>query len=161
MIIILMGVSGSGKTTVGKLLAQNLGWQFFDGDDYHPQSNIRKMQQGFPLEDQDRWPWLDVLNKLMTGILENDKSAVIACSALKKAYRDRLGRNLLQVKFVYLRGSYHLIMQRMQKRQGHYFQADLLASQFEILEVSKDIHQIDIFHKPEAIVANVRAVVGL
>jgi gluconokinase len=161
MIIVLMGVSGSGKTTIGRLLAQDLGWRFLEGDDYHPRNNVRKMQQGIPLEDKDRWPWLDALRELISEIVEREESAVIACSALKKAYRDRLRGNAVQVRFVYLRGSCDLIEQRVRERQGHFFQANLLRSQFEILEESEDIWHVDISHNPEVIVAAVREVVGL
>lgn len=161
MIIVLTGVSGSGKTTVGKLLAHNLGWPFLDGDDLHPPNNVKKMTRGVPLGDEDRLPWLDALRERMAAMVERGESAVVACSALKKAYRDRLRGNLPQIRLVYLRGSYDLIEQRMRERRGHFFKADLLKSQFEILEETGDITQVDISRGPEAVAAAVREAVGL
>lgn len=161
MIIVLTGVSGSGKTTVGKLLAHNLGWPFLDGDDLHPPNNVKKMTRGVPLGDEDRLPWLDALRERMAAMVERGESAVVACSALKKAYRDRLRGNLPQIRLVYLRGSYDLIEQRMRERRGHFFKADLLKSQFAILEETGDITQVDISRGPEAVAAAVREAVGL
>ena len=108
MIIIVFGVSGAGKTTVGKLLARELGWQFLEADDFHPAANIEKMRRGHPLTDEDRWPWLDRLREQIEQLLSAGENAVLACSALKRAYRDRL-RVSDEVKFVFLRGDYALV----------------------------------------------------
>ena len=135
MIIILMGVSGSGKTTVGKRLAGRLDWPFYDGDDFHPQANIDKMARGEPLTDADRWPWLDAIHAHMVDLIEQGQSAVIAASALKRVYRERLRGALFDaIQFVYLKGSYDLIHRRMTDRPDHFFDADLLRSQFNALQ---------------------------
>src|SRR5262245_16123634 len=134
MIIILMGVSGVGKTTIGQLLARELNWQFYDGDDFHPQANIDKMKSGIPLSDNDRVVWLTALRTLLDGLLQEQRSAVLACSALKRSYRERLQSDKKNVHFVYLKGDYTLIRQRLQQRHGHFMSTDLLASQFATLE---------------------------
>jgi len=161
MIIILMGVSGSGKTTIGSLLAQDLGWPFYDGDDFHPQANIDKMRQGVPLIDADRDSWLTALRHHIDILLDNRQSAVLACSALKQAYRDRLGGDRPAVRFIYLKGDYALIRQRLQKRQGHFMPADLLKSQFATLEVPEDVLAIDISRTPEVIVNSIKRALEL
>ncbi|MBI3801248.1 MAG: gluconokinase [Deltaproteobacteria bacterium] len=160
MIIILMGVSGSGKTTIGQLLAQDLGWPFSDGDDFHPQANIDKMRQGIPLTDDDRDSWLTALRHYIDTLLDNRQSAVLACSALKQTYRDRLGGNRSAICFIYLKGDYALIRQRLQKRQGHFMNADLLASQFATLEEPEGVPAIDIAQEPRAIVESIKQAVG-
>jgi len=156
MVIILMGVSGSGKTTIGQLLAQHLGWTFYDGDDFHPQGNIDKMRQGIPLTDDDRDSWLTALQQLIDSLLHQNQPAVLACSALKQTYRSRLQRNQTDVRFVYLKGDLDLIRQRLTARQGHFMHADLLGSQFATLEEPQDVITIDIDQPPEAIVARIR-----
>jgi gluconokinase len=161
MIIILMGVSGSGKTTIGQLLAQDLGWPFYDGDDFHPQANIDKMRQGIPLTDEDRDSWLTALRHHIDTLLDNRQSAVLACSALKQGYRDRLGGDRPAVRFIYLKGDYALIRQRLQKRQGHFMPADLLKSQFATLEAPEDVLAIDISQTPEAIVNSIKRALEL
>jgi gluconokinase len=161
LIIILMGVSGSGKTTVGSLLAQDLGWPFYDGDDFHPQANIDKMRQGIPLTDEDRDSWLTALRHHIDILLDNRQSAILACSALKQAYRDRLGGDRPAVRFIYLKGDYALIRQRLQKRQGHFMPADLLKSQFATLEVPEDVLAIDISQTPEVIVNSIKGALEL
>ena len=161
MIIILMGVSGSGKTTIGQLLAQDLGWPFYDGDDFHPQANIDKMRQGVPLTDADRDSWLTALRRQIDTLLANRQSAVLACSALKQAYRDRLGGDRPEVRFIYLKGDYALIRQRLQKRQGHFMPADLLKSQFATLEVPEDVPAINISQTPEIIVNSIKRALEL
>jgi gluconokinase len=161
MIIILMGVSGSGKTTIGSLLAQDLGWPFYDGDDFHSQANIDKMRQGVPLIDADRDSWLTALRHHIDILLDNRQSAVLACSALKQAYRDRLGGDRPAVRFIYLKGDYALIRQRLQKRQGHFMPADLLKSQFATLEVPEDVLAIDISRTPEVIVNSIKRALEL
>ena len=130
MIILLMGVSGSGKSIIGEKLAKELDWTYFDGDDFHSKENKEKMGSGIPLTDEDRWPWLETLAKL---IQEKKEKIIVGCSALKQAYRDILCVGP-QVKIVYLKGDFELIKKRMEARKGHYFKADLLASQFADLE---------------------------
>jgi gluconokinase len=133
VIIILFGVSGSGKTTVGKLLARQLGWHFVEADDFHPAANIEKMHSGRPLTDEDRWPWLDRLRKQIKRSLAARENAVLACSALKRAYRDRLHVSG-EVKFVFLRGDYAVIKAQLSQRRGHFMNPALLRSQFADLE---------------------------
>jgi gluconokinase len=154
MVIILMGVSGSGKTTIGRLLAQDLVWPFYDGDDFHPQANINKMRRGIPLTDDDRDAWLTVLRQWIDTLIDTRRSAVLACSALKQTYRDRLQRP--EVHFVYLKGDRALIRQRLLARQGHFMPADLLASQFATLEEPQGVPVIDIAQAPETIVAVIK-----
>jgi len=131
--IIIFGVSGAGKTTVGKLLAQELGWQFLEADDFHSAANIVKIRSGRPLTDEDRWPWLDRLREQIEQLLSAGENAVLACSALKRAYRDRL-RVSDEVKFVFLRGDYALVEKQLRSRRGHFMNAGLLQSQFDELE---------------------------
>jgi gluconokinase len=156
MIIILMGVSGSGKTTIGERLAQALGWPFYDGDQFHPPANVAKMQQGMPLTDEDRWPWLQVLRTHIETWVQQGMSAVLACSALKQAYREYLIIDEAEVKLVYLKGDYDLIQERLAQRRGHFMPPGLLASQFATLEEPKQGVVVDIVHPPETIVALIR-----
>lgn len=145
-----MGVSGSGKTSIGGLLAEELDVPFFDADDYHPQSNIDKMSSGIPLTDKDRWPWLQELNNLAAN---QQDGCVIACSALKKSYRDRLANDLeSRVIWIYLKGSFEQILDRMLKRKHHYMRSSMLQSQFDSLEEPKEAIQVDISSAPEVIV---------
>ena len=130
MIIVICGVSGAGKTTVGKLLAGELGWRFIEADDFHPAANIQKLRVGHPLTDEDRWPWLDGLRKQIEQLLAAGDNAVLACSALKRAYRDRL-RVSGEVKFVFLRGDYALVEKQLRGRRGHFMNPELLRSQFD------------------------------
>ena len=130
MIAVVMGVSGAGKTAVGEALARELGWRFIDADDYHPEANIAKMAAGEPLEDDDRWPWLDRLN----AVMKEEKRAVVACSALKERYRQRLARGIEQIEWVWLKGDFELIHSRLLKRRHRYMPASLLESQFAALE---------------------------
>lgn len=132
--IIVMGVSGSGKTSVGRSLADHLGWDFYDADDFHPPANIAKMASGIPLGDSDRAPWLAALNELISSCLKRKRPGVLACSALKERYRARLLENNEEVLIVYLKGSYDLIWSRMEKRADHYMKPHMLKSQFEALE---------------------------
>jgi gluconokinase len=155
MVVILMGVSGAGKTLIGERLAAELNWHFYEGDDYHSQRNVEKMSQGIALTDADRAPWLDALHDLIGELLAQGTSAILTCSALKRAYRDRLVCGHDGVRIVYLRGSYELIQQRLERRQGHFMKAALLASQFETLEepeASEDVFTVDISHRPQTIV---------
>lgn len=150
----VMGVSGSGKTTVGELLAKQLNMPFFDGDDYHPKSNVDKMSKGQPLTDEDRKSWLQRLNELSRK--NRDKGAVIACSALKDAYRDVLKKEMQNtIVFIFLSGSFETILDRMQKRKGHFMPADLLKSQFETLEPPKNAISISINQTPKEITSEI------
>lgn len=133
-VIILAGVSGSGKTTIGLALAQALACPFYDGDAFHSPENVTKMAAGIPLTDADRVPWLNRLQRLIADLLLQDETAVLACSALKKSYRDQLRQNSDQVLLVYLKASPELIGRRLQDRSDHYMKAGMLASQFTALE---------------------------
>lgn len=151
--IIIMGVSGVGKTTIGKLLAAKTGIPFFDGDDFHSAENIAKMAAGHPLNDADRKDWLLRLNGLIT---KNNQliGCIIACSALKQNYRNILSKsNETAIKYVFLNGTYHDILQRIQARKNHFMSASLLTSQFETLEVPENALTISITKSPEEIVA--------
>ncbi len=142
--MIIFGVSGAGKTAVGKLLAQQLGWHFHEADDFHSRANIEKMHRGVPLTDEDRWPWLENLRQLIKRSLEAGENAVLACSALKRAYRERL-RVSDEVKFVFLHGDYALIEKQLRQRRGHFMNPELLRSQFVDLEEPKpDEHALTI-----------------
>ena len=134
MVIIIMGVSGSGKTSVGKELSKATGWEFFDGDDFHPKENVAKMRQKIPLTDEDRFPWLARLRSLVEMHISSNKPCIIACSALRKIYREKLCGRLNPVHIVYLKGEFALIEQRMSNRKGHYMPVGLLKSQFGSLE---------------------------
>jgi gluconokinase len=155
MIIILMGVSGSGKTTVGQLLANELGWDFFDADDFHSPENREKMSHGIPLTDEDRADWLQILQDILKKRVKGHCSCVLACSALKEKYRKVLFINK-DVHFVYLRGTYRQIMERLANRQAHYMAPSLLASQFETLEEPEGSLNIDITIGPKEIVHIIR-----
>ena len=152
MIIILMGVSGTGKTTIGKYLATELNGSFYDADDFHPPANIEKMSQGIALTDADRGPWLNVLRQHIDAWIQSGELAILACSALKHAYRRELASGHQAVYFVYLKGDFDLIQQRLASRSGHYMPADLLSSQFQTLEEPEDALTIDIAQDPATIV---------
>ena len=154
---IIMGVSGSGKSTVGQLLAAQLDVPFYDADDYHPPENIAKMSSGKPLNDDDRLPWLNRLHDLMRQHDDEGSSAVLACSALKQAYRDRLRGQMASVQVVYLDGSFDVIWQRMQQREAHYMKAEMLQSQFDTLEIPTEAEAsfISIEQSPEKIVERI------
>ena len=151
MIVILMGVSGSGKTTIGEELARRTGWKLLDADAYHPAANIEKMGRGVPLDDNDRWPWLDRLNGMIRECDARGESALLACSALKARYRERLGTGLKDVRWVYLKGDFALIEARLLARKGHYMKAGLLQSQFAALEEPGDATIVDIAEAPAKI----------
>lgn len=133
--VVVMGVSGCGKSTVGSALAERLNGVFYDGDDFHPLENVQKMADGVPLTDEDRWPWLDRLRVLIHDEVDRGSLPIVACSALKRKYRDHLRRENDGLQFVFLNGSYELILARMQARQEHYMQPDMLKSQFDALEI--------------------------
>lgn len=144
-VIFLIGVSGVGKTTVGKKLSESLDYPFFDGDDYHSQSNIKKMSSGNPLTDEDRMEWLKKINALAVSHVQNEQSCIIACSALRKTYRDILSSSIeLYASWYFLEGSYDLIYKRMEKRTGHFMQSSLLKSQFQTLEIPENALRIDV-----------------
>lgn len=151
--IVLMGVSGSGKSTVGKQLSQRTGLPFFDGDDYHPQGNVLKMAAGKPLTDEDRHPWLETLHELIVNSLARGESLILASSALKETYRNTLRGDFGErVMFVHLQGDFELIYRRMEDRRGHFMEKDMLHSQFETLEKPKDGLTVDIDQPIPAIV---------
>lgn len=150
-ILILMGVTGSGKTTIGKLLSADLGWNYFDADDFHPAANVEKMTRGIPLDDADREPWLLALHGVINRCLAADQPAVLACSALKKRYRDLLLIDS-RVRLVYLKGDSELIRRRLNDRRGHYMNPALLDSQFATLEEPAAGITIDISQSPQDIV---------
>jgi gluconokinase len=160
MIVILMGVAGAGKTTVGRLLARELGWSFYDADDFHPRANVSKMARGAPLDDRDRAPWLDALRELIVGCLARGEDAVLACSALKEDYRRRLLVDA-RVKLIYLKGEYELIRERLAARAGHFMKPELLASQFEALEEPGPEAQVDASGPPAEVVKAVRDRLGV
>jgi gluconokinase len=157
MVIVLMGVSGSGKTTVGERLARALGAEFAEGDAYHPPANVEKMKSGHPLDDADRQPWLERLSVEIGRWLDAGEDAVLACSALKQRYRDILRGGRPGVRLVYLRGSEELIRDRLKRRRGHYMPASLLKSQFAALEEPEDAITVDIGGAPDEIVAEILA----
>lgn len=150
-----MGVCGCGKTTIGEALAQALAWPFFDADDFHPQANVAKMASGQPLTDADRWPWLDRIAEEMHGVLARGGNAVLACSALKDAYRKRLQR-AGDVRIVYLKGDQPTIAARLAERQHKYMPASLLPSQFAALEEPADALVVDIRQSIAAQVQGIR-----
>jgi gluconokinase len=156
VIVIVMGVTGCGKTTVGAMLAEGCGWEFHDADDFHPAVNVAKMKSGAPLTDDDRWPWLERLNALILDSEQRRKSLVLACSALKQVYRKRLARSCSTVRFVFLDGEMELIRARLAARQGHYMNPKLLDSQFAILERPEDGLLLDAAANPAELVRNIR-----
>lgn len=152
--IVLMGVSGCGKSTVGALVAAQLGWAFEDGDGFHPPRNVEKMRAGTPLTDADRWPWLDAIAVRIATARSSGTGVVIACSALKRAYRDRLRDGQADVRFLHLTGDPSLIMARQAARTGHYMPASLIASQFATLEppdTEADVVDLDVDPDPPTI----------
>jgi gluconokinase len=133
MIILVMGVTGSGKTTVGKMLASRLGWVYLDADNFHSAENVEKMRRGVPLSDADREPWLEAIHAELLKCADKNKDAVLACSALKQSYRERLGAGV-ELRVVYLKGTYEEIAARLQRRTGHFAGEGILAGQFADLE---------------------------
>jgi gluconokinase len=150
-----MGVSGCGKTTIGKALATILGWDFYDADDFHTSENKAKMRAGIPLNDDDRAPWLASLHGLITCCLEDNKPGVLACSALKESYRQILLAGNQGLLTVYLKGDYDLICERMIARSDHYMKPEMLRSQFEVLEEPTYGLVVDISQSVDEIVAHI------
>jgi gluconokinase len=156
MVLVLMGVSGSGKTTIGALLAKALQWRFYEGDDLHSVANRSKMTHGIALTDADRLPWLRRIRRLIERCLATGVDAVIACSALKQSYRELIVGDTRQVRIVFLKGSPRLIKARLGKRKGHFMPSALLPSQFAALEEPGDAITIDVSDKPAQIVDAIR-----
>ncbi|SHG25039.1 gluconokinase [Flagellimonas flava] len=158
-VLIIMGVSGTGKSTIGTKLSERLDFPFFDGDDYHPEENVQKMSAGNPLNDEDRKGWLERLNQL--ALEHKSTGAIIACSALKESYRDLLSKQMgTTLQFVHLDGSFDLITSRLKARKGHFMTAALLQSQFDTLEPPKDAIIVSIELTPEEIVSSVLRQLG-
>jgi gluconokinase len=155
MIYIIMGVSGSGKTTIGKQLSCHLHYHFYDSDNFHPPENIQKMSQGIPLDDKDRQPWLLSLSHLINNLQQNNKNAVIACSSLKKSYRKSLQGNYQDLAWIYLKGSFEQILERLDKRKEHFMKSQMLKSQFKDLEEPENAIIIDIASTTEKIIKQV------
>jgi gluconokinase len=155
VIIIIMGTTGAGKTTIGTMLAAQLNWQFADADAFHPPANIEKMSRGIPLNDADRAPWLEAMHKAILEWIAVGKNVVLACSALKRAYREVL-RASPEVKIIYLKGNFALFAERIRQRHGHFAGEGILAGQFADLEEPADAITIDAAQSPEEIVAEIR-----
>jgi len=156
MIVLVMGVSGSGKTTIGEALAAELGWPYLDADDFHPKANVEKMAAGIPLQDADRWPWLAKINRKLLQLEKQKHSAVVGCSALKQIYRKRLARGIRDFRTVYLKGDFKLIEQRVKARKHRYMPASLLKSQFDTLEAPRQAIVVDVAQPIEEAVAAIR-----
>lgn len=148
--IILLGVAGSGKSTIGKMLAEALSWHYFDADDFHSGDNKMKMNRGIPLSDEDRMAWLKSLNNLLKELEKSDENAVLACSALKNSYRHLLSANVTQrITWVFLKGDFETLSDRLSSRKGHFFNPHLLRSQLQTLEEPTDAITVDIRHSPK------------
>jgi carbohydrate kinase (thermoresistant glucokinase family) len=148
-VLIVMGVSGCGKTTIAEILSRELGWEYRDGDEFHPKSNVEKMHSGTPLTDEDRWPWLKAIAAWIDEARRSGEHAIVTCSALKKSYRDILIGERKDVALIYLKGDEELIAQRLSKRHGHFMPQGLLHSQFQTLqEPGPDEHAITVSIAP-------------
>jgi gluconokinase len=161
MVILLMGVSGSGKTTVGQLLAAQLRWGFADADQFHPPANIAKMSAGHPLDDADRAPWLAAIRQHIDRELAAGRNAIVTCSALKQSYRDALIADPMRVKLVYLKGTRDVLWARISARHGHFMKSSMLDSQLATLEEPAHALTVDVDQSPEHIVAAIRAGLSL
>jgi gluconokinase len=157
MILVLMGVTGAGKTTVGELLAEQTGWRFADGDDFHSEANKAKMHAGIPLTDEDRKPWLATLHQLLLGWYEAGISGILGCSALKKSYRDALTPQIpsVSIRFILLEVSRPALEERLKERKNHYMNPELLQSQLDTLEVTPDLLRVSAEGSPEKIVQEI------
>ena len=156
MVILVMGVAGSGKTTIGQLLAKELGWSFIDADDVHPPANIKKMSAGQPLNDEDRAPWLAALRQRIEDCLARSENAVVTCSALKQRYRKVIVVDPQKVKIVHLHGSPELLRSRIAGRKGHFMSASMLDSQLASLEPPVNALKLDVVQTPPELVARIR-----
>jgi gluconokinase len=161
MVIVVMGVTGAGKTTLGLRLAETLGWRFHDADDFHPEANKAKMHTGVPLTDEDRWPWLRALRAVIEQALADDAGAVVTCSALKRAYRDVLAGGLAGVRYVHLTGDPGVLAARLAGRRGHFMNPALLDSQIATLEGPADALNVDVALSTDQQVAFIRHALGL
>lgn len=160
-VVVLMGVSGCGKTTVGQRFADAVGWTFEEGDRWHPPANVEKMRAGTPLADEDRWPWLDALSAAVGEWVAADRRTVLACSALRQVYRDRLTLGRTGVAFAYLKGSPDLVASRIAARRHAYMPATLLPSQFATLEEPSGATVLDIRLGPDRLVEELRRALGV
>lgn len=154
MILLLMGTTGAGKTTIGELLAARLGWTFLDADNFHPPANIAKMSQGIPLTDADRQPWLEKIHDELTRLSAANTGAVLACSALKQSYRDTLSAGL-DIQLIYLRGAYGRMLRHIESRHGHFAGEAILAGQFADLEEPSNALVLDVSRTPAELVHDI------
>ena len=161
MIVVVMGVSGSGKSTIGQLLAVSLDWEFIDADTFHSVANIEKMSHGIPLSDEDRKPWLEQLQKAIALWLSKNKNVVLACSALKSSYRQILWLDPERMRLVYIKSSFELLQQRLKQRQNHFMSQNLLQSQFDALEEPEDSIEVEAGQPVTASVQQIRENLGI
>jgi gluconokinase len=161
MVVIVMGVTGSGKTTVGERLAETLAWRFHDADDFHPAANKVKMNSGVPLTDEDRWPWLRAIRGVIQEALADGAGAVVTCSALKRSYREVLSGGLDGVQYVHLTGDPRILAERLASRRGHFMNPALLDSQIATLETPEGALAVDIALTPDQQVAAIRRALAL
>lgn len=161
MVVIVMGVSGAGKTTVGYMLAEALGWRFLDADDLHPESNLAKMAKGVPLTDEDRMPWLWMLSGLIGAALQQGDDLVLACSALKESYRKTLEVDPARVRFVFLDAPREVLARRLSERRGHFMPASMLDSQLATLEIPASALRVDVSPPVRDVVASIRQALGV
>ncbi|WP_342378372.1 gluconokinase [Myxococcus stipitatus] len=161
MVVIVMGVSGAGKTTVGRALARSLGWRFLDADDLHPHANVEKMAAGSPLTDEDRWPWLAAVRAELETAVGKGEDVVLASSALKRSYRAALEVEPEQTRWVYLHAPREVLARRLSLRQGHFMPPSLLESQLATLEVPDEALSVDVTPPPDVVVENIREGLGL